>query len=1061
VKTQLESQDPKRGQRVCQSVQGRLAKRSRISPRTRRPHIRLVQFVHREVITAEEPGDATYRRIRGLRRTPSEETRAGSPLPASYRRRKHAVPVLSPTPSDAILSALDPLRHLYAPPGLHSNKLDLSHHDPMSISESGRPRVRPTTMLATNVESLSRSPREGLRTLLAQYIRWASSEGTVIRLTSHEPTERVTLEKQLSQIFSDDVMALLRKDSYDFTDVDLWAWILTAESSDLAATRLWTLTHAPIVIPPRSVPHFVFNLVLRRQDWNARSLKLMLMYAWSRLTTGTQPPVHRRTDSEATPKTSASSRARRDISLSQSTSALDIAEVMIVFVRLLRHARKVYPEAMVSITALLAAHLMSHSREARIKPQSSSAIARVTFVFNSALSLLSYPASMRPFQSIVYQQRAQFDLLRAMNEFEPPLTIDRGGYRAVTRVQLAHKKSLQERDWAAMKAKSWPPWKEDRLGLDTEKGPNYGVSRAGESMLRRKETGYPDEQWDDAARIMAGWDTDESPTVQTRTLLSAPIMSRRAAPSSSTLEPPWQTNIWAARIRATRTIDEAWACFLAYQDTNGPSVQDVCYAMFEKLVFEEKRIARVQKGRAQRDAQVLEEDPEIALPGDSPSVYEKPSPREAIYVRTSPPGTNEFFELTLRAGIRPSGRFLAFILKHAKSFELGLRYLRESALPPRVVYALLSQDALGGSRTLTDIGYMSEHTFAAFVQFLSQFSPAQGHKSLPVLQVPAKLLKSTQAGQVPMSVQSINPLLQAYRLLLARKPFYRPPWNALLSALARSEVIIDSNHRADTQVQDVLAWSHTRTVLSQMGSIGLELDFAGFQIVCVGLEKAIFAAAIIIVPPVRSSDRDNIRSDILLKAKEILEDGLPFVKSLFKRLVTNSTYGEKESSIGKSLGPGVSTINDFLPRLLEVPSPAQLHAFIRVLGLREDFTGIHALIEWMSRFAPELQVVADEAMNGRRLLRRCLIAARVFLEQSWTAIGERDEQTRVGEEDSDEQGHEALDRRESVSCSSDDLATGAAADRLERMYELVQEQEDWGGWPTDKEVEAYCRRQRR
>jgi len=157
----------------------------------------------------------------------------------------------------------------------------------------------------------------------------------------------------------------------------------------------------------------------------------------------------------------------------------------------------------------------------------------------------------------------------------------------------------------------------------------------------------------------------------------------------------------------------------------------------------------------------------------------------------------------------------------------------------------------------------------------------------------------------------------------------------------------------------------------------------------------------------------------------------------------------------------VSTINDFLPRLLEVPSPAQLHAFIRVLGLREDFTGIHALIEWMSRFAPELQVVADEAMNGRRLLRRCLIAARVFLEQSWTAIGKRDGQTRVGEEDSDEQGHEALDRRESVSCSSDDIATGAAADRLERMYELVQEQEDWGGWPTDKEVEAYCRRQRR
>lgn len=916
-------------------------------------------------------------------------------------------------------------------------------------------------MLASNVESLSRSPREGLRIILAQYIKWIVSEGGLIRLMSHEPTEQVTLEKQLSQMFNDEAMSLLRKDGYDFTDVDLWGWILTAGSSDLAATRLWTLTHAPIVTPPRSVPHFVFNLVLRRKDWNARSLKLMLRYAWSRLTTITQLPVHNRKDSQSTPGRHASSQSRRDMSLSQSKLAPDIAEVMVVFVRLLRHARMVYPEAVVSITALLAAHLMSNSREARMKPQSSNAIAKVTFLFNSALSLLSCPTSMRPFQSIVYQQRAQFNLLRAMNEFEPPLTIDREGYRAVTRVQLAHKKSMQERDWASLKGKSWPPWKEDRLGLDSEKGPDYGVSRAGESMLRRKEAGYPDEQWDDAAKIMAGWDTDESPTVQTRTLLSAPIMSRRAAPSHDTLEAPWQTNIWAARIRATRTIDEAWACFLAYQDLNGPSVQDVYYAMFEKLVFEEKRVARVQKGRAQRDVQVLEGDPEIALPGDSPSVYEKPGPREAIYVRTSPPGTNEFFELTLRANIRPSGRFLAFILKHAKTFKLGLRYLRKSALPPKVAHALLSLDAFEGSRTLTDIGYMSEHTFAAFIQFLCWFSPGQNHRSLPVVQVPAKPPKSAQPGQVELSSQRINPLLQAYRLLLARKPFYRPAWNALLSALARLGVTVDTSRRADTRVQDILAWFHIRTVLLQMGSMGLELDFAGFQIVCVGLEKAIFAAATITALPRSSSHRDKFQSDSLLKAAEILEDGLPFVKSLFKRLVSNSTYSENESSTGNGLGPGVSAISDFLPRLLEVPSPAQLHAFIRVLGLREDFTGIHALIEWMSRFAPELQVVADEAMNGRRLLRRCLIAARVFLEQSWTAIGERDEHSGVGDEDSDSQEHQASDKRESVAGSFDSVATGPAADRLEMVYDLVKEQEDWGGWPTEKEVETYCRRQRR
>lgn len=931
----------------------------------------------------------------------------------------------------------------------------------MSISQSGRPRVRPTILLPSNVKSLSRSPREGLRTLLAKYIRWTLRESGLARLMSQEPTEQATLDKQLSQIFSKKAMVFLRKGDYDIADVDLWAWIITANSSDLAVTRLWTLTHAPHVTPPRSVPHFIFNLVLRRKDWNARSLKLMLRYAWSRLRRGTQLPVHNRTDSQYTPETNASSRGRRDMSLSLSTLAPTVAEVMIVFVRLLRHARKVYPEAVVSIAALLAAHLLSHSRRARVKPQSSSAIARTTFVFNSALSLLSLPTSMRPFQSIVYQQRAQFNLLRAMNEFEPQLTVDRKGYRAVTQVQLAHKKTIQERDWATLKAKSWPPWKEDRLGLDTEKGPDYGVSRAGESMLRRQETGYPDEQWDDAAKILAGWDTDGSPTIQTRTLLSAPIMSRRAAPSDGTLEPSWQTNIWAARIRATRTIDEAWACFLAYQDLDGPSVQDVHYAMFEKLVFEEKRVAKAQKGRPDRDMQVLEGDPEIALPGDSPGVYEKPGPREAIYVRTSPPGTNEFFELTLRAGIRPSGRFLDFILKHAHTFESGLQYLRQSVMPPRVACALLSLDTLEGSKTLTDIGYMTEHTFAAFIQFLCRFSPAQGYKSLPLLRDPTKLHKSTQAGEVRTRVQRINPLLQAYRLLLARKPFYRPPWIALLSALARLGVTVDTKHMADSQVQDVLAWFHTRTVLLQMGSIGLELDFAGFQIVCASLEKAIFAAAVILAPPVSSSVQQAIGSDIEAKATEILEDGLPLVKSLFKRLVSNGIYGDDESSTGKSPGVGVTAIDDFLPRLLEVPSPAQLHAFIRVLGLREDFAGIHSVIEWMSRFAPELQVVADEAMNGKKLLRRCLVAARVFLEQSWTAIGEQDGQTEIRDEGSEGQDHQASDGRNGDSGRFDSIATGPAADRLEMVYNLVKEQEDWGGWPTDKEVEVYCTRQRR
>ena len=925
----------------------------------------------------------------------------------------------------------------------------------MSISRWGRRRTRPTLVLDSSVESLSRSRRKGLQRLLADYLQCTQGKEGYRHFILSDPSERMMLEKQLLQIFNDDAMAILRRDGYDFTDVDLWAWILTAKNSDLAATRLWTVTNAPHITPPRPIPDFLFHLILRRIDWTAQSLRLVILHAWSRLGGQYVPPVSSSTP-RTTIKTNAWTKHRLNNSRPEHVSPKKITESMVIFVRLLRHARKIYPEAGISIAALLAHNLTSMSREARTKPLESRTIARLTFLYNSALSLLSYPSSMRPYQSTVYQQRAQFNLLRSMNEFEPPLVIDREGYRAVTRVQLAHKKTIRERDWASMKARSWPPWKEDRLGLDTGKGPEYGVSRAGESMLRLEEAGYSDQQWENSARVLAGWDTDESPTIQTRTLLSRPIMSRRAARSRSTFKSPWQTNIWAARIRATRTVDEAWACFLAYKDDNGPASQDVYYAMFEKLVFEDKRLRKAQKGKNSSDAKVLAgyNESETALPGDSPMVYEKPGPREAIYVRTSPPGPDEFFDLTLTAGIRPAGRFLAFMLKHASTFQSGLRYLRESALPPRVVYALLNRDTLEGSRILADIQYLSEHTFAAFIHFLCRFAPAQSYQYLPVLNVPLKYL---QPGQLPMSNQRINPLLQAFRLLHARRPFYRPPWNSLLSALARSGASIDTTDKANAQAQDILVWNHIRTVLRQMDAIGLELDFAGFQIVCVGLEKGIFAAATMLA----SSGREDAESIALVDAEHTLQDGLPFLKGLFKRLVSASVYGEVGATGPKDLFNGLPATAELLPRLLEVPSPAQLHAFIRVLGLREDYTGIQALIEWMSQFAPELQAVADEALNGRRLLRRCFIAARVFLEQSWILISEQNQQNRNVDEEQRQHGHPAsegvLAKHGQLNIHSD-VPTPHV---LQRVYEIMQKHEDWGEWPTDEEVVAYCRRTRR
>ena len=990
--------------------------------------------------------DSLSKRLKAVGRA-STKAEANSISRRYLRRSKLHVSAVSQTPSEAILSALGSMRHAYAPPFLHRNKVDLSYHDPMSISRWGRGKPQPTTVSAGGFELLSRTPKDGLKSLLARYIRCTQGENNQIASLLREPSSQPQLEKKLLQVFNDDSMALLKKHGYGVDDVDFWAWILTARSSDLAALRLWTLTNAPDVTKPRAVPDFIFHLVLRRKDWNARSLKLMILYAWSRVG-GSKVLSAANATPPSTTRMNAWSRNSRIVPLPQDAASPDIGAAMVIFVRLLRHARKIYPEASVSVASLLVHHLSSRTSEARTKPMDNSSISRLTFLFNSALSLLSRPASMQPFLSNVYQQRAQFRLLRSMNEFDPPLAIDREGYRAVTRVQLAHKKTIRERDWASLKARSWPPWKEDRLGLDTQKGPEYGISRAGESMLRAKEAGYADQIWEDSAEILAGWDTDRSPTIQKRTLLSAPILSRRAGHSKGILRSALQTNVWAARIRATRTVDEAWACFMTYSDESGPRSQDVHYAMFEKLVFEEQRQRTATDSKIQSHIRASEADSEIPLPGDSLEVYEKPGPREAIFVRTSPPKPNEFLQLTLRAGIRPSGRFLAFMLKHANSFQSGLWYLRESALPPRVVNALFSQDAFDDARLLADIGYMTEHTFAAFIQFLCRFSPKQSHRYLPVLRVPTK---HARPGHLHMTSKGINPLLQAFRLLLARKPFYRPPWNALLSAFARAGTNVGTTNNVHAPTQDILAWNHTRTVLRKMGNLGIELDFAGFQIVCVTLEKGIFAAA----RSLASANHNNAEHESLHEVKQLLEEGLPFVKGLFKRLVSDRVSGETGSIAGSGdLWPAA----ELLPRLLEVPSPAHLHAFIRVLGLREDHAGIQALVGWMSQFAPELQVMADEAMNGRRLLRRCLVAARVFLEQSWAAPFKPDQHCRSTETETNWQDNQVPHEGDKAGGKPDVILDAPTGGHIQRVYEIVQKQEGWGGWPTDEEVEAYCRR---
>jgi len=996
-------------------------------------------------------------------------------------RSRYELATRSASPSHALIAALGSVAQHYRKPRIFSNKLDLSYCAPILLSKYHISSLRKT---ATS-SALRHNPPKTQLTILVQYIQNLHPLVRSCRLADDLRSRTPDFDTTLLKTFDDESLKLLQLKGWSVSDLMSWTWILTAKSAAKAATRLMMLASPSDGMSGVLIPTFVFLLLLRRRDMNGYALKLLMVHAWHRLlgtprnkwATKSKVGLEIAAMPQSWPQRMRNGRATRSVvyqPMSETT-------IMTVIVRLLRHCRKLWPAACVSVAKMITNYVNGTSpgdspTPTLVLPEQT--FARLTFLYNKALSLLSLPSSINPFQSVAYHQRAQFILLRKMNEFEPALAINVEGYRAVTRVQLAHRKTFRERQWADMKAISWPPWKEEKSRMDVDIGPEHGVSRASESMYRSKEAGYAPHDWERAAGILAGWDTDRSPTIQTRAWFQQPLVPRRIITSSHSAQPERDGNVWAARIRATRTLDEGWVCFLAYKDQKSNPSQGPYYAMFEKLVFEDKR-RRKSDNSGKLD--LAKGNTSNTLAGDGKELLPKPEdPRISIYVRTPPPSVEEFFNSMIEDKMYPSGRFLAFLLSHAESFHAGVKYLRASRLPPQTIIALLNQDLGKDSVTRANLESVPQYIFAAFIRFLSRFAPRFSHKftgSVDHMSISITSPTRDHKSVLRPRATRVNPLLHAFRLMACRRPYYRPPWNALLCALARAGTAVDSGLTSeDPSVQDLLTWIAICDLLHQMREIRLDLDLQGFQMVLIALEKAIFASESLIqgskkpVPlpdPQSPIHRQSIpeKSDYYTRsrreAEKVLLHGVPHVKKIFKGLVTSGIVrDETTSSDSDELSQWVNdhgflAASALLPRLLEVPSPAHLHALIRVLGLRADYTGMLDLVQWMSRFMPEIKAVIEEAGNGSRMMRRCVVAVRVFLERYWLHS--------EAEAENDAEVDAEADAEADVEADAEDsglVDEGASIEMIEKVHDIVERNEEWGGWPSDKEMEEYCRKGR-
>ena len=962
--------------------------------------------------------------------------------------------------SEDLIEALGPIGQEYARPRQYAAKLDLSHTDAYTAAHDASTAAREAAekeALLANEQSTKTTPHRTLKSVLATYISSIAPLVDHLAATGISISTSTELDAALRRGHDRRLIRWLERYRWDIKDLMNWAWILQAKDADLTAMRMATIERygCERAQGGRAVPPGIYLFILRRRGFTARGLRLLLIQAWKLMEyASTWPPSQDESAPAQGTQAETDDFFRKTVpEPKEHISGLKEDVFIMIVVRLLRHARRVWPAACENIISLFCQYLNGLNFYERNGHDD----ARLAFIYNTVLKLLAAPASTQPFISATRQQRAQFAVLRRMNQFDPPLVVDRRGFRAVIKMQLMHKKTAREREWAQMKSHSWPPWKEEKLGIDADIGPEHGVSRAKEALLRAEEAGYAMKGWEQSASILAGWDTDGSPTIQTRHILDLSLDDDDAG-----LDDQEANHQWASRIRATRTLNEGWALFQQCKSEVCKPAEIVYQAMLGKIIFDAKRTKSESFGQF---------SPPEVLPGDGPETFpESPVGRETVYLRTQAPDLDEFVELILADGIRSRGSLLAMILANKTSLQSGFRILIQSHLPRRHQAALIEEPS-GPAEPNSDPTVLREipaYLFEAFISFLTRFASRE-----------IKLRREDPFADMSNFTMArtlrISPLLHAALLIRQYQPRSRRPWTHLLRALAYDNSIVGfvpgrnflRTKESDIAGRDINAWHIALRVLRWMDEAGVTPDLECFMQLCNCLERAIMTAE-----RLPQLDHNSAgRQDIFELARAVLSKGPSVVKEIFKECIRTDDSPEivpkpllnekatierevedeveredsKPRAVMRDNGEDIESPNPngdknflppscLLPRLIEVPRAAHLHQFIRVLGLVQDYGGLLDLIEWMALYAEELQTQAEEQRNGARMFRRCLVATRVFLERSWNDF--------------------EIDYREDHVLLERDVEK-ASEEVLQSVKSVVQENPGWGGWPEDWEVQTY------
>jgi hypothetical protein len=571
-----------------------------------------------------------------------------------------------------------------------------------------------------------------------------------------------------------------------------------------------------------------------------------------------------------------------------------------------------------------------------LREQKTSGFDRLTFMCNRLLTLVSLPSSVMSHRSVREHQKAHLTLLRRMLAQKPQIPITREGYRALIKLQLIHEKTDDERAWARAKSDSWPPWQKSKLGIEDSLEYPGKESRAMKMLRRMTEAGYMHGLWEKAAAVLAGWDTDKSPTIQTRQILGMPpsaALDMSPVQSVTTLfgkdnatGPVMMAQLWAARVSATRSAREAWACFCEYHKSidRGLKRLEPYHAMLEKL------LARRQEA---------EVDPDI-MPGDVREVHDDPiSQRDLVYLETDVPSSKDFYRLMLSDGVQPAGRLLSLLVTNARSIDECIQYLLNSSYSEMKKDVLLHAHDYSASTIRDTLAGIPYHFLAAFLGLISSFETLPSEDCFQFRQGP---------GLNPGKQEKIiRPGVYGLLLLRASKTTYLPAYHAILNGVIdRSDSPTQSPSVSTLHKGADLACN----ILVLLEDLDIQPDlrmFHKFGLVVHNFSKAE-------IPSNWATSKKTIRR----------------VKALFTVVV----YGSRKLS-------WLPTTTDV--QIIRVPDPEHIRMLIEILGLGHDIQSLLEVVDWMAQHTARLRSNYLETAGGVKAMRRALFTLRVFLDGAW------------------------------------------------------------------------------